>query len=497
MFKKMLSISVIASLALVSAACSGGAGKDDTGTKPGNTVEPPKPKPALRALNQYARYEPNQDPVAKALETATGYKVTYDLLPAENPDEKLNLLMGSKEEYDFMKLVPAQYYKLATSGALEPLDDLLAKYAPTLKSITTDASWESAKINGKIYGIPEVGAGKSVGTQLAVRQDWMDELQLKVPTTMDEFYQVLKTIKEKKNVIPLTGRGGLYAELTTLFGVATNWKDVNGTLVHRVEDPALKEYIAFMAKLYKEGLIDSEWPVNTDSKVIEKFTSGKAAMFSISWWGAVTAIPALEKNTPNAKVTLVPFLKNAQGKQGALASGGTSWYTVIPKQAKNKEEAMKYLELKVQPDTFKLLTIGKEGEHFSVKDGKYYPIQPKFQDERNNSNHFMNGQNEKVYPDYWQARVRKDALTQNYFETIQANAKGIEVLDPLTYAPPIDEISRNTQKLNKLVDDSIVQFIAGTESLDNFAKFVARWKAEGGDEMTKGANNWYKASKKK
>lgn len=494
MIKKIASISLVTALAAMTAACGGGgqtaAGTDAVKGEQGDV------KPAMKELIQYARFDPNKDPVAAALETATGYKVTYEMLPVENADEKLNLLMANKEDYDFIKLVPSQFYKMASAGALEPLDDLLGKYAPTVKSVTSNESWESAKVNGKIYGIPEVGAGKSVGTQLAVRKDWMDELNLKMPATMDEFVDMLRVFKEKKGVIPLTGRGGIHAEIASLFGVSTAWKEKNGTIVSRVEDPAFKEYTSFMNKLYKEGLIDPEWSINTDNKVIEKFTSGKAAVFSISWWVAATTLPALEKNAPNAKVEFIPFLKNAQGKAEALASGGTSWYTVIPKHSKNKEQAMKYIELKVQPDLFKLMTIGKEGEHHTFKDGKYYPINPKFQDERNNANFYMNGQNEKVYPDYWQARVRKDAVTQSYYEKIQENAKGIEALDPLTYAPPIPAISKNTQKMSKYVDDSLLQFISGAEPLDNFGKFVSKWKADGGDEMTQGANEWYKTSKK-
>ncbi|MCU6339564.1 hypothetical protein KW823_23905, partial [Enterobacter quasiroggenkampii] len=51
----------------------------------------------LRQLMQFDRFEPNGDPVAVYLKEKTGYSVKYEMLPAENADEKLNLLMANKE----------------------------------------------------------------------------------------------------------------------------------------------------------------------------------------------------------------------------------------------------------------------------------------------------------------------------------------------------------------------------------------------------------------
>ena len=136
-----------------------------------------------------------------------------------------------------------------------------------------------------------------------VRQDWMDELGLSTPTNTDELYNVLKTIKEKKNVIPLTVSNkapAIYGNIAATFGVFTDWKEVDGKLVHRAELPEMKEYLTFMNKLYKEGLLDTETPINTAQKSIEKFSGGKA-MYELPWWSAGTTIEALTKNFPEAK----------------------------------------------------------------------------------------------------------------------------------------------------------------------------------------------------
>jgi putative aldouronate transport system substrate-binding protein len=483
MNKKLFSILMVTTLAVTMIGCS---------SKSSNSSD----KPELRMLVPYEHIDHNKDIVALYLKDKTGYPVKYEQLPAEEPDQKLNLLMANKEKYDIMKLSESQFFKLATTGALEPLDDLIAKFGPTMKEVISSQSWAGTKVNGKTYAIPETGEGIFVGTELAVRQDWMDELSLKMPTNRDELYTVLKTIKEKKNVIPLVGYEGTSAYIASTFGITGNWKEVSGKLVHPVEDPAIRDYLAFMNKLYKEGLIDSEWPINkANDKVLEKFTSGKAAMFQMAWWDAPGVTAALTKNFPQGKIGLVPYLKGNDGKAIVGVTGGIGNYIVISKYAKNKEAAMKYMDLKLTKDIFKGMVIGEEGVHFQMKDGKYYPINPKFSDERNSSSWFLTGVDEKNYPLYWQARVRKNPLIQQYFEAIQENSKGLTVLNPLSFTAPVPEISKNLQKLSKFQDDSFLKFIAGTDPVESYDKFLAQWKSDGGDEMTKGANDAFKAKK--
>lgn len=503
MIKKTVSVLSIAALAATVAACGNGG---DTQTSGGSTpstggtapaVDANKPKPEFKALLQYGRYDPNAEFVAKFLNEKTGYKVTYDMLPVENFDEKLNLLMANKEPYSFMILNASQYSKLAASGALEPLDELVNKYGTNLKSVIGQASWDGAKLDGKMYGIPNTGSGAVVNMGMFVRQDWLDELGLKVPTTRDEFYTMLKTIREKKNVIPLTGgKSPMVEQIATTFGLTTSWNVTDGKITHLVENPKVKDYLTFMKKLYDEKLIDPEWSINQSNKVIENFTGGKAAMMANGYYNAPTITTALTKNFPNGKISILPPLKGDNGKTAAIGSTGISWYTVIPKWAENKEETVKYLDLKLDKEIFKTSAIGEEGVHHKVENGNYIPILPKFNDELNNASNFLTAVDEKNYPIYWQARVRKDPILTDAYTKIQENAKGSVVTDPLALAPPIEGIAKNSQKLNKLMEDTFIKFIVGAEPIENYDKFLAQWKADGGDEMIKAANDWYASAKK-
>jgi putative aldouronate transport system substrate-binding protein len=508
--KKTISILMIIALMLVSVACAGtnnggnttNTSKDTTPKNTGgSTNKPPAEdkkedilsgeKPELRQLLPYNRLDPNADYVAKFLEEKTGYKVKYEMLPEELPNEKLNLLMANKESYDYMSLTKPQFFNLAEAGALEPLNELLDKYGANIKAGISDETWSASTIDGKIYAIPQAGTGTAANMNLVVRKDWLDELGLELPTNRDELYTVLKTIKEKKNVIPLVGYGSVFPEIASTFGIVNPWEEVDGKLIHQAQDPKMTEYLAFMNRLYSEGLIDSEWPINTGSKVIEKFSSGQAAMMSLAWWSSPSMVGALKKNFPDAELATLPYLVGDSGKAAVGANTGITYFMAIPKWAKNKEHTMNLMNAKMEEALFKEIVIGEEGLHHKVEDGKYYPILPKFNDDLNNGSYFLTGVDERVYATYWQARVRKDPILQGYYEQYQELAKGLFVIDPMSNAAPIESVSEHTQKLAKFSDDTFLTYIAGSNSLDTFESYLAQWKADGGEEMVKDANAWF------
>lgn len=479
----------------------GNQAKSDTTTQAPNksdtTTQAPKPTLRLLGPNNGTDYDPNNYPVQKMLEEKTGYKVQYEALPAENADDKLNLLMANKEPYDILKLTPGQFIKLANEGALEPLDDLLKQYGQTILKVTAPETFVGAKVNGKIYGIPEKNAKDSIGTALAIRQGLLDELNLKVPTTIDEFYTFLKTIKDKKGIIPLSTSNtqAIVMEIAGAFGVCTYWEESGGKLRYRGENPGMKEYLAFMNKLYQEGLLDQEMPANTSAKVQEKFISGKAAVIQYAWWSAPTIIPALQKTFPNEKLALIPPLKGKDGKSSNWINKGVSWYIAVPKVSKNKEEAIKYINMKLQPDIFKLMTIGEKDVHYTEKNGEYYPILPKFFDERGRADWYLTGTDQEAYAKLWLVRLRKDPNLEEAFNQIQKQMP-VGKANPDAFAPPLPNASKYGQKLGKLETDTLVKFIAGADKLENYDKFLEQWKTQGGTDCLKEVNDWYAASKK-
>ncbi|WP_246469678.1 extracellular solute-binding protein [Cohnella nanjingensis] len=443
------------------------------------------------------------------MEEKTGYKVQYDMLPQDNAEEKLNLLIASGEPYDAITTAGGSYNKAlysdyATRGALVDLGPLIDKYGSNIKVAIPQETLDAAKINGKLYAIPTQTVG-SAGASLMIRQDWLDKLGLKVPTTTDELVAVLQAFKEKdpggngdKN-IPLTiyGDAPFIDSIAGAFGLANTWNDMDGKLVPRALDPAYPDYVAFVNDLFKQGLLDQEFAVNKLANMYEKFSSGKAGVIPLAWYDVPTVTDALKKNQPDAKWTYTPPLKGPSGKVGLPESAGFDRITFIPKAAKHPEDAVKWINAKLEKDTFKLMAIGEEGKHYTFKDGTYTPILPIFTDERNLANNFLMGVDAENYPNYWQARVRKDSRLFEAWDYLNIKQPAdTRIADPLGVSPYLPEYSKNNSSLNMLTDEQTVKFIVGAESLNKINAFMAKYKASGGDASVKEVNDWYATLKK-
>ncbi|MBD2863195.1 extracellular solute-binding protein [Paenibacillus oceani] len=508
LFRQTMGISVAGALAFSLAACGGNA-DNASGSSAATGSGVSAPKPELRTLQGWMKDDYNRHPVAKLLEERTGYKVQYDTLPQDNPQEKLNLLIASSESYDAITTPGVSTYKAlysdyAKRGALVDLGPLIDKYGPNIKAAISQESLDAVKIDGKIYAIPTKTLS-NVASSLMIRQDWLDKLGLKTPTTTDEFVSVLKAFKEqdpggnKEKNIPfsISGGGSVEVSLAGAFGLSSTWNDVNGKLVPRAYDPGYKDYIVFMNDLFNQGLLDKEFVVNKDATVSEKFTSGKVGVMPVDWASVPALADALAKNVPGAKMVFIPALKGPQGKKGLAVPTGFDRLTYIPKASKNPEDTIKWINAKLDPTTFRLMTIGEENKHYTYKDGAYTPILPIFNDERNGANNFMSGSDEKNYPSYWQARVRKDQRLFDAYAFLNIQEPAItRIPDPIGMSPYLAVYSKNNESLNAMQNDQTVKFIAGAEPISNLDAFIAKYKAAGGEASYKEVNDWYATLKK-
>ncbi|CAM3191846.1 extracellular solute-binding protein [Paenibacillus lupini] len=457
--------------------------------------------PTLKRLDVFQGEDYANYPVAKLLEEKTGYKVQYDMLPQDNPAQKLNLLMASGEPYDIVTsyIDMALYSDYAKKGALIDLTPLIDQFGPNIKTAISQQSMDALKVDGKLYGIPNI-ITYPVGTGILIRTDWLDKVGMKMPTTTDEFQAVLQAFKDKdpggngSQDVPFTIKGDLpmIDDLVGAFGMPNPWNDVDGQLVPRVLDPSFPDYANYVAGLYAGGLLDKEFVVNKDATAKEKFSSGKAGAIAIHWADIPGVSDALTKAVPDAKFTYLPALKGPNGKSGFGANKGFDRLSFIPKSAKNPEDAIKWINASLESNTFKELAIGVEGTHYTVDNGAYMPILPIFNDERNLANNYMVGTDEANYPQYWQARVHKNPVMFEAFDTLNnKTADSDKILNELSVAPYLENYSKNNLKLETMSGDYTVKLIAGGEKIDGLADFQKKFNAEGGEASAKEVNAWY------
>ena len=461
-------------------------------------------KPVLNILYYNQAYDMNADAAKAIMEEITGYEVVYHNLPSENASEKLMLEIASGAEYDMIyRCKTSDYRELVSQNAAMDVTELLNKYGNEVLQNVGELDWEMVTDeNGAITGIPYPGAqqpadtlyGKFTGG-IAFRSDILEELDKEIPTTIDEFYDVLVAYKNKTGNAALTMKPTAFvAAITSAFGIAgCEWYDVDGELVHRVRLDGLKDYIAFMQKLYAEGLLDNDMPINASKNCREKFANGTALCMPLDFWDIPTIKSAMEVSNPEAKAVFSVAMSADEDTAGFVSvSSGAGEICVIPKTAKNPEHAMIWYNIISNTENCKRIYIGEEGVSYEVVDGEYYPLFPAF-DEYVNSDKYTGSVEGGEMKKQWMARARKTTEMAEAFEQMNENADSYTRYNTVEkYASNLPAIKENATALNSAISDIIIAgIVEGGDAQAVVDKIIETWEREGGLDCEKEINEWY------
>ncbi len=108
----------------------------------------------------------------------------------DNYGEYFNTLVASGNVPDVWRFGyndPRDYSDWANRDILYDVKPLLDDFPDLRDSIPLEA-WEMLNPEGYYYGVPEYRL--QTRNMLAIRQDWLDQLGLDVPNTIDDFYEV-------------------------------------------------------------------------------------------------------------------------------------------------------------------------------------------------------------------------------------------------------------------------------------------------------------------
>ena len=227
-------------------------------------------------------------------------------------ESKLNLCIASGTIPDVLRLsTKTQVNALHEAELIADLTDVYEKYASdTTKAIMSGDGGDALKaceVDGRLYAIPYMNATIYDMSLLWLRQDWLDKLGLSMPTTMDELVKVLYafTFDDPDG----NGENDTYGLAVTdeLFSIAVGvnglfngfgaypaiWHDDgNGNYVYGSTQPAMKQGLELLAKLYKDGVIDPDFALKDVTKVCENIQGFKfGAMFGADYAGYFCGTP--------------------------------------------------------------------------------------------------------------------------------------------------------------------------------------------------------------
>lgn len=243
-------------------------------------------------LNYLPGGELQNHQIWSALEDMTGVHVEMTIVDSSTATDKLNLMLASG---DFTDLMNMSSYTSGVDAAYEQeiildLGDQLEANMPNYWTIIHSDQKLLGEVqdSGKFLAIypikDEVANPQDMGP--FVRMDWLEDLNMEVPTTYDELTKVLEAFKSEKNCAEpmslyntvsmndglLMGGFGSMAELSTngLSGNALNgYYQEDGHVIYGATADGTRKFLSWLHMLYEKGLIDFE---NMQNRMINPFS---------------------------------------------------------------------------------------------------------------------------------------------------------------------------------------------------------------------------------
>ncbi|WP_240415423.1 extracellular solute-binding protein [Paenibacillus periandrae] len=303
-------------------------------------------------------------------------------IPSANYQQKLELMIATgdiPEVVQGLGLNIPSFYKAIENDYFWDLTPFLGDFSkyPNLKKNAELGVFDSTKINGKIYSIPRMRS--QVQNSIHMRKDWLDKLNIPVPTTLEEYKEALKKIVKAnpngQGTIGISGWGVLMKDLDVpfmpAFGVYELTFDSGGGLIKEVLTPQYADMVEWFRGLYSDGVLPKEFPTLKDKPAEDLFASGKAASYGRVINRDWTYTETNRKIDPSAMVQSL-VLKGPKGYAINLRQPYAAGMYISKKVPESKvREILDYNERTATKAFLQLGEYGIEGVHYNMVDG--YP----------------------------------------------------------------------------------------------------------------------------
>lgn len=340
------------------------------------------------------------------LSEKTNVGVDVEFIGGDDYRTKINLALASGDLPDV--LMGGEGLKdadiLANKEYFYRLDDYL-EYAPNVKKMFDEVP-ELKKIatapDGHIYSLPSYRPFRpAVNNAWIINTTWLDNLGLEMPTTTEEFYNVLKAFKEQdangngdpNDEIPFTtDPDGMFSfqDLFNSFGITNTSNFFNEKMDVRDNQvrflpvqPEFKEAIKYLRRLMKEELLNPEVFTATDFWTIGQVDSnGGAKVGVITCWTG----PQMVGQWADQYEVLLP-LEGPNGHRGVtnelIKTTVVKNPFAMPKTNKNPEATMRWINEWYGEDMTVQAFFGSFGVGTQKNDDGTYSILPPADESKN------------------------------------------------------------------------------------------------------------------
>lgn len=331
----------------------------------------------------------SEKPLVQQMNEKMGVTIEWNCVSGDTLTEKKNLLLNSGNDLpDALMAAGLSNSELITygsSGMLIPLEGYINEETmPNLMKIVEKRPNLLAACtmpDGHIYGLPSISemgfTAKDDGENYyigaipqftAINTDWLEAVNMDMPTTVDELHDVLKAFKENdvngngdpSDEIPLSfifpeKNGAWCAGIGTLlapFGCTDYQMDhraiKDGKVYYQAASEEYKNAIAYYHDWFEEGLIDIEVFSQDSSQYIAKGNGEDPRLGVYVWW----EIPEVVGQERAESYDYLPILEGPDGTYkvnlNEMGTTGCDKFSVT-RACKNPELLLKWVDQMYEP----------------------------------------------------------------------------------------------------------------------------------------------------
>lgn len=520
--KLVMLLAVLTGMSCVISGCgnSGEAAADTVATADAASGEAKKSSKPIKILAPLlGDTSPSENgEIEQKLEELTGYQVEVTWVPDTSYTDKVSVILASGELPDIIvaKGKDSNIISAVDDDTFWQLDDYIPKFE-NLAKLNPDIQL-NASFNGKTFGIYRKRDTMRAGVM--IRRDWLKNLGLETPTTVDEFTEMLRAFKTQDPdgngkddtygiAIPKwDGKNnfGPFDQIATWFGAPNTYKiDEGGNVVPDFLTDEYNEYLDYAKSLYDEGLINQDFAVLSTDNWNDEFVNDKAGVIiDMQSRGMELAKLMAKKHGVEGEdgsewVTMIANLKTDNG-DFVLPTSGYSGMLMIPKSSVETEdrlmEVLDFIDKMNTEEGQMLVNKGIEGLNYEYDASGNYK-QLKIEDEA------AAAQNKADLASFAQIGTNVvDIVLPAELKGTQIESERIAIRDGEdvkakavfnTAESLISEVQTlKGATLNTIISDARTMYIAGQIDRAGYDAEIERWRTSGGDELIEDLNALYK-----
>lgn len=354
------------------------------------TASAEEDRPTLRMLQRLnAAYVIEGNPIIEAWEDILGFNLDIEAPPISSYNDRRNVIMASGDLPDIIYVsdTGTNYVKWATDGLLLDLTPYFNEETlPHPYAVLTEEELYSVRIpslDNHIYSLPRVQT--KPWDCIIYRADWLEKLGLEVPTTPEEFKEVMiafatqdpdgNGVDDTYGWCYNTVMGPDHRNLTSGFGIRpSEVPDENGNYVLMQAQEAYMDYLDWIKEMYDAGALDPEFYLVTMYQDDDLWDAGKmgARYCNSVIEHLITLGPsreAFKAANPEGRVVAGPTLKQEGEEVSNVFYSPQVWGNyAISADTKYLDEALRFLNLGYTDEVNELLIFGLQGVTYETFD---------------------------------------------------------------------------------------------------------------------------------